>query len=410
MADLPTAPSQATSRPSDGPGDALGRTSARVVSLRDVAREAKVSAATVSMVLNNNPRISRATAARVQRLVERMGYQPNRLAQSLSSKQTQVVAVMLPAIRHAFADAYFGEIISGICDQAHKIGHKVMLEQASREFIAGKQHVRLFDRRYVDGVLCMGMHDRHHWLADFGPAGCPALLVDSVVNLAPANLGATESRLDAVVCDYASGAEQMMNYLLQLGHRRIGMITGLMHVETARRVRAVVEKRLARAGVESADACVVESDFTEKGGADAARKMLAECPDVTALFCGNDKMAIGAMHQAIRAGRRVPEDLSVVGFDNLRHAAFVNPTLTTVHLPLYDVGVLAMERLVERINGRPEPVADVLPTHLVVRQSTAMAPTQTPTPGMQPAEIKSSETKSARTKSARTKSAADEMS
>lgn len=369
MADTPTAPQPTAARTPDPSFDAPARSASRVVSLRDVAREAKVSAATVSMVLNGNPRISRATAARVQRLVERMGYQPNRLAQSLSSKQTQVVAVMLPALRHAFADAYFGEIISGICDKAHKIGHKVILEQAQREYIKDKQHVRLFERRYVDGVLCMGMHDRHQWLADFEQVGCPAMLVDSVVSLAAVpNLS-----IDSVVCDYSSGAEQMMNYLLQLGHRRIGMITGLMHVETARRVRGVFEKRVARAGLELPGTCVVESDFTEKGGAEAARKMLAECPDLTALFCGNDKMAIGAMHQAIRSGRRVPEDLSVVGFDNLRHAAFVNPTLTTIHLPLYEAGVLALERLVERINGRPEPVQDVLATHLVVRQSTAMA-------------------------------------
>ena len=373
MAEPPTAPDVTTSRTTGTTtatsSDAPGRTAARVVSLRDVAREAKVSAATVSMVLNGNPRISRATAARVQRIVERMGYQPNRLAQSLSSKQTQVVAVMLPAIRHAFADAYFGEIISGICDQAHKIGHKVMLEQAGREFIAAKQHIRLFDRRYVDGVLCLGMHDHCHWLADFEPAGCPAVLVDGA--LKPGAV--PEQKIDAVICDYVSGAEQMMNYLLQLGHRRIGMITGGQDVETARRVKAVFQKRLKQAGLDCPDGCVVESDFTEKGGAEAFRKLAADCKDLTALFCGNDKMAIGAMHQAIRSGRRVPEDLSVVGFDNLRHAAFVNPTLTTIHLPLYEAGVLAMERLVERINGRPEPVADVLATHLVVRQSTAMA-------------------------------------
>src|SRR4051812_32672803 len=97
------------------------------VSLRDVAKMANVSVATVSMVLNDNPRISRATHLKVQRLIERTGYRPNRLAQSLSSRYTRVLAVMLPALRHAFADAYFGELISGICDRAGKMGHKVMI-------------------------------------------------------------------------------------------------------------------------------------------------------------------------------------------------------------------------------------------------------------------------------------------
>src|SRR3954469_22070410 len=98
------------------------------ISMREVARLAKVSVATVSMVLNDNPRISRATHLRVQRLIDRMGYQPNRLAQSLSSRYTRVLAVLLPALRHGFADAYFGELISGICDRAGKLGYKVMLE------------------------------------------------------------------------------------------------------------------------------------------------------------------------------------------------------------------------------------------------------------------------------------------
>jgi DNA-binding LacI/PurR family transcriptional regulator len=336
----------------------------RVVSLRDVAKEGKVSVATVSMVLNGNPRISRATSLRIQRLVERMGYQPNRLAQSLSSRYTNVAAVMLPALRHAFADAYFGEIISGICDKAGKLGYKVMLEQAKPEFIREKQHVRIFERRYVDGVLCLGTNDRHAWLADFAAHKCPAMIVDNQSDL---------HKLDYVCCDYRSGAEQVMNYLLQLGHRRIGLITAGQHSKTARGVRDVYAAKLAEAGIAADPALVADGEFTEEGGATAAGKLLAADRTITALFAGNDKMAIGAMHHLTQSGLRVPGDVSVVGFDDLRHAAFVNPTLSTIHLPLYEVGAMAMERLVERIHGRAEAVKDKLSTHLVVRNSTAMA-------------------------------------
>src|SRR5437763_4538750 len=136
------------------------------VSLRDVAKMANVSVATVSMVLNDNPRISRATHLKVQRLIERTGYRPNRLAQSLSSRYTRVLAVMLPALRHAFADAYFGELISGICDRAGKLGHKVMIESAKPDFLKENQHIELFERRYIDGLLCLGFNDRHHFLQD----------------------------------------------------------------------------------------------------------------------------------------------------------------------------------------------------------------------------------------------------
>jgi len=349
--------------PDDTAGGEIDRPG-RMTSLRDVAREAKVSAATVSMVINGNPRISRATATRIQRVIEKMGYQPNRLAQSLSSKHTNVVAIMLPALRHAFADAYFGEIISGICDKAGKMGYKVMLEQAKPEFVKEKQHVRIFERRFVDGVLCLGTNDRHRWLADFGMAGCPAMLVDNSVD---------EFRIDSVVSDYASGAEQVMNYLLQLGHRKIGLIMAAPEILTSRRVRKVYDAMLTHMDSACREACVADGKFTEEGGAAAAEKLLTAHPDMTALFATNDKMAIGAMYHAVRSGLRVPSDLSVVGFDDLRHSAFVNPTLTTVHLPLYEVGSAAMERLVERIHGRVDPVAETLRTHLVVRQSTAMA-------------------------------------
>src|SRR5947209_8322849 len=150
---------------SNAPADAMtgeGIKSSKPASLRDVAKMANVSVATVSMVLNDNPRISRATHLKVQRLIERTGYRPNRLAQSLSSRYTRVLAVMVPALRHAFADAYFGELISGICDRAGKLGNKIILEQAKPEFIKDRKHIELFERRYIDGMLCLGVNDRHH--------------------------------------------------------------------------------------------------------------------------------------------------------------------------------------------------------------------------------------------------------
>lgn len=335
----------------------------RSVNLRDVASAASVSVATVSMVLNNNPRISRATHTRVQRVMEKLGYQPNRLAQSLSSKYTNVLAVFLPDLRHAFADAYFGELISGISDRANRLGYKIMLEQAKPDFIRQRKHLELFDRRFVDGVLLLGTHDLHEHLKDFDPTTYPALVVDNNPVVAD---------LDYVMCDYESGAIQVLNYLIQLGHRKIGLITGAAEISTARTVRRVYETKLAQVGCEIADTMIADGKFTEEGGADACRQILNQHPDITAFMAGNDKMAIGAMHLLHRLGKDVPKDVSVIGFDDLHHAAFVNPSLTTVHLPLDQVGALATDRLIERIHGRREPVRELLSTHLVVRDSTAM--------------------------------------
>ena len=209
------------------------------ISIRDVAKQAGVSVATVSMVLNENPRISRATHVRVQRVIDSMGYRPNRLAQSLSSRYTQVLAVMLPPLRHAFADAYFGEILSGISDRAGKLGHKLLIEQAKPQYIKEGKHIELYERRFVDGVLCLGFNEKHAFLSDLRQY--PMILVDNRFG---------DGVLDYVHCDYRMGAKQAMNCLLQLGHRKIGMIYAAPESPTARDVLEVYTTELRTAGIE----------------------------------------------------------------------------------------------------------------------------------------------------------------
>lgn len=346
----------------EGTGPATGKP----IGLRDLAKMANVSVATVSMVLNDNPRISRATQLKVQRLIERTGYKPNRIAQSLSSKYTRVIAVMLPALRHAFADAYFGELISGVCDRAGKLGHKVMLESAKPEFLKEGKHVELFERRYVDGALLLGFNDRHSWVSELVDRGYPVISANNYLPGVP---------LGHVTCDYRGGAEQIMNYLLQLGHRKIGLVCGAPETATQREIIEVFRAKLSAAGAPVDATWIEDGRFTEAGGAKAAEGLLARHPDLTAIFGGNDKMAVGALHHLTQRGLRIPGDISVTGFDDIQHTAYVIPALTTVHVPLYEVGAQACERLIERIRGKHAgAIADVLPTHLVIRDSTALAP------------------------------------
>lgn len=333
------------------------------VNIREVARQAGVSVATVSMVLNASPRISRSTHIKVQRMIDKMGYRPNRLAQSLSGRYTQVVAVMLPPLRHAFADAYFGEILSGIADRAGKLGHKLLIEQAKPQFVKEGKHLELYERRFVDGVLCLGFNEKHSFLSDFAGRRYPMILVDNRFG---------DNLLDYVQCDYRLGAQQAMNCLLQLGHRNIGMVYAAPESPTARDVVETYTARLVEAGISPSEKWLVDGCFTDEGGAEAARVLLTRAPEISALLCGNDKMALGAIRYLTTHGHRVPDDVSVVGFDDIQHLAYANPSLTTVHLPLYELGVLACEKLVERIRGKVEHVAEVLPTHLVLRESTGM--------------------------------------
>jgi LacI family transcriptional regulator len=303
----------------------------------------------------------------VQKVIEKTGYRPNRLAQSLSSRYTRVLAVLLPPLRHGFGDAYFGELISGVCDKAGKMGYKVMLEQAKPEFIKERKHIEMYERRFVDGILAMGMNDRHSFLTEFANRRYPLVVTDNYFD--------RQLDLDYVVCNYTSGVDQVMSYLLQLGHRKIGLIHGAPEVRTARDVVGEYENKLRQAGEEPAATWREDGRFTEEGGANATAALLKRFPEMTAVFAGNDKMALGALHYLHRQGVDVPGRISVVGFDDLQQSAYVRPALTTVHLPLYEVGSLACERLIERIHGKTDRVAETLKTHLVVRESTAMART-----------------------------------
>ena len=336
----------------------------RQASVREVARLAKVSPATVSLVINDNPRISAATQKRVRRAMEQLHYRPNRLAQNLSGRYTKMLAIMLPSLSHAFADQYFGELISGICDHANSLDYKVMLEQATPNFIKRGRHLELFERRFVDGVLCLGNGDRHPFLTDFAAARYPMIVVN---NYFP------QWNLDCVVCDYRDATDQAMNYLFQLGHQRIGMITGSSRVQTARDVVETYDRKLREAGVEPIPTWREDGLFTEEGGSEAAKTITSRHPELTAILAGNDKMAIGAIHYLNEADKHVPTDISVVGMDDMRDAAFANPALTTIHMPLYQVGVLSCEKLITRIQGDADPIHAVLTTHLKVRNSTGIA-------------------------------------
>ena len=346
-----------------GGGD--NRSRKRGPNLRDVAKAADVSVATVSLVLNNSERISDGTKTRVRQKMDELGYQPNRLAQSLSGKYTMTLAVLLPDLTGAFADQYFGSLLSGIVEAAQERGYKILLEQVKPDYIEGRKHLELFERRHTDGVLLLGHSDTHKYARDFTKAGHPAIVVDNVLE------HPKHGRLiaDFVMSNYRQGAEQAMNYLTQLGHRKIGLITAAPNIATTRHLTSTWRKACEKfPEAVDCDSLCVDGQFTEIGGASAMETLLDRHPDLTAVFTGNDKMALGAMQVARRRGISVPEELSIVGFDDLAQSAFVSPSLTTIHLPLEEVGQTACDCLIDRVQGKATgPIEKTLDTHLVLR-------------------------------------------
>jgi DNA-binding LacI/PurR family transcriptional regulator len=325
--------------------------------------ESGVSLTTVSLILNKgDQRISDKTRRRVLETIDRLGYRPNRLAQGLQNRRSHILAVLVPELQHVFADEYFGEVISGIYERASRLGYKLLLEVATSEFVRKRAYVELFDRCFVDGLLFIGAHRKHTFLHNLANNRDPVLIVNNYL---------VDEPLDHVVCDYSAGARLAVEHLLGLGHRRIGMIHGAVEVQTANDVRNTFVSVLKEHGIGDGETRLADGLYTEEGGGAAAQAILERDPKVTALLAGNDKMAIGAMHRLRQRGKRVPEDVSVVGFDDSRAAAFTTPPLTTVRTPLYDLGQHCAERMVDLILGKVEQCQEVLPVDLIIRESTA---------------------------------------
>jgi len=335
----------------------------KAVSIKDIAKASGSSLTTVSLVLNSRDRrISQPTRQRVLDAVERLGYRPSRLAQALQSQRAGLLAVLVPELRHAFADVYFGELISAIHDEASEAGYKVLLEVAHPRFIDAGQHLEIFDRRFIDGMLCLGVTSFNSYLSAFEDGTRPMLLVNNYVD---------GLELNHVRCDYRAAGRIAAEHLLANGHRRVGLVRAALEVQTMVDLISGFTSAMAAAGAPIDQANIVDGLYTEDGGAAAAAELIRRQPDLTALLAGNDKMAIGAIAGLKAAGRRVPDDVSVIGCDDIHQGEFCDPPLTTVHTPIYDMGRSACRRLLEIIGSPTSTVREVHPVSLTVRKSVA---------------------------------------
>jgi LacI family transcriptional regulator len=328
--------------------------------IREVASAAGVSIATVSRVLNGRPDVAPATRDAVMRAVRDQGFTTNRSARALSGGRTGLVGVTLPLVEAA----YFARILAGTAEALHEQDMRVVLTPTLH---LHDRAVTLLDRLMhgtTDGAILMLPEETNEELKALRRLGYPFVVVDPREPL--------DEGIPAVSASNASGARAATQHLLSLGHRRIAAILGV--AEWTASVERLVGFRaaLASAGVLAEPGLVVEADFTIEGGEKAAAALLDLPEPPTAIFAFNDNMAIGALRAARARGLRLPEDLSVVGFDDSEEAAIVTPALTTVRQPLAEMGRMAASLLLRLLESqRLEALNVELATRLVVRDSTA---------------------------------------
>lgn len=331
-------------------------------SISHVARHAGVSTATVSRAMSGrNGSVSPATRERVMRAVELLGYTPNAAAKHLRTRRSGKVLVTVPDISNPF----FALILQGIEEAALGEGYAVLIGDTQHDPAREERYARMLQQKDADGLIFLG-----HRL----PPGAATLIRAAKGQPAPIVNGCEfSSRLGvpSVHIDNERASHEVMKHLYGLGHRRIAAITGPLISPLSRdRLRGTMAA--ARAAGAKQQLVVMHGDFSIASGKAASGRLLARRHPPTAIFCFNDEMALGCLDTARERGLRVPEDLSVVGFDDIRFSRYLDPPLTTVTQPMQEIGAGCVRLLLEILRGNPlAPVSITLPHRLTVRKSTA---------------------------------------
>jgi LacI family transcriptional regulator len=328
-----------------------------MATIKDVAREAGVSVATVSRVFNDSELVSADTRRTVREVAARLNYWPHAVARSLITNRTNALGVLLPDLYGEF----FSEVIRGVDLAARKAGFHLLVSSShadTDELVAAMRSMR----GRIDALIVMAPDVEAPVAIQACGVGFPVVLLDPGVEV---------KECDTISIANYEGAYAMVRHLMGLGHRRIATVTGPERNVDARQRLAGFRAALADGGGDLSPGLELPGDFTEPSGYEAVARLLRLAPKATAVFVGNDYMAIGVMGALSDAGVRVPEDIAVTGFDDIAMARYLNPSLTTVHVDVLRLGEWAVERLLhlhQAGNSGPRR-HDVLPTTLVVRRS-----------------------------------------
>ncbi len=327
--------------------------------IKDVAREAGVSTATVSHVINETKFVTDDTRRKVRDAIGKLNFYPNAHARSLASGRSNIIGLLVSDISNPF----FPELVKSIETAAFERGYNIMLFNTNYDAGRAADHVRRLIELQVAGVALM--------TAELDP-GLINELQKRQVRAVFNDIGVVGEYLSNIVLDYACGIEEAVRHLVSLGHKRIAHIAGSSRISSGNIRRDAFVEAMRKFLPGSDDSLIYEGDFRFESGRMAAMKIIQLGAKPTAVVVANDMMALGAMAEFKAAGLSVPQDISIVGFDDIAFASLCDPPLTTVCSPRVEIGRRAIEALLTTIEKPGQSGAEIrIPTHLIVRKSTA---------------------------------------
>ncbi|QMV17944.1 LacI family DNA-binding transcriptional regulator [Granulicella sp. 5B5] len=328
------------------------------IDIRSVAERAGVSIATVSRAMNRVPTVDAELAERVWAAVKELNYLPNTQARALVSGKSRLLGLIVSEITNPF----FPELIQEFENVAVRHGYEILIASTNYERKKMEECARRMLERKVDGVAVMTFGIEDFLFERFAADKVPVVFVDAAPE---------RPMSSALAVDYRVGIDEGVRHLVGLGHTKIGFITGPLRLRSAQARKAAFVECMQSAGVNVESVWVVEGEHTLESGRDAMERLLAMKERPTAVMCSNDMTAIGVQHALFEAGLKVPEDLSLIGFDDIHLAEYTIPPLTTVRMACKDLAERSVGALLVHLkSGVAEAAAEMIPTRLIVRQTT----------------------------------------
>lgn len=331
------------------------------LTLEDIAVKAGVSRSTVSRVVNNEPNVSSDVRKRVMGVIRETGFQPNAAARTLASQRSFTIGLILPlSVSFFFTDPYYAHLTKGIAQGCNQNNYTLAFFLVASKEDEETIFSRIGHKGFLDGVIVQAGHH--------GDQGIIGRMVDANLPLVVAGRPFRSDNVSYIDIDNVRAAQSATSHLVRLGRQRIGTISGPINSTVGIDRLDGYRRAITERGGVVDESLVVEGDFTEAGGYYAMQKLLSSKPD--AVFAASDVMAIGAIRAIKEAKNKIPEDIAVVGFDDLPIANYSTVQLTTIRQPVVQFGILAVETLIDQIeNGTNQPRHIIMDTELIIRES-----------------------------------------